>query len=196
MENDTSQRLGTQAVLAILAGLLSGAISAVAVEPVGSVLENVPFLEDTLVGLLSMLGLTAGLTFGIIGAAFGGWRLGFGWRHAALWLCASIVGMSAAFYAAILSFDNAVNSFVVPYLVASPVGALILGGGIVALRPYQAKLKLMASLLVAPTIWAVGVAVALLSRVSDDALSVPWLLALFCGWQTIFLLILALWRRA
>ena len=101
--------------------------------------------------------------------------MGFGWLHAALWLGASIVGMSAAYYVAIVTYDSSLASYVVPYLAASPVGALVLGGGVVALQPYRAKLKLMASLLVAPTIWAVGVAFALMSRVADDALTVPWL---------------------
>ncbi len=196
MAGDNSIDWMTRAAPAVLVGLVSGVISAFAVEPGVQFLEQISFLQDTLVGFLSILGLTAGLCFGVAGAGFGLWRLDYDLRHAALWFVGSIMGMSAAFYAAILFFDNASNQYVLSYLVGSPVGALILGAPIVMFRPYLAKMKLLASLLVVPTLWAVGVAFALMWASSDDALAVPWLLALFCGWQTIYLVILSVWRRA
>ena len=181
-----------------LAGLVSGVISANLVLPGSKILEQVGFLQDTLVGLLSMLALTAGLTFGVIGAVFVALRLRVGPFGAMLWFAASIIGMGAAFYASILIFDNrtAPASYVLPYLVASPIGALILGGAIAAVRPYARKLRLLATLVAAPTAWAVFVAFVMLGATSDDALSVPWMLALFGGWQAIFLGIVAGWRGA
>ncbi len=195
MEHADPQRRNARALLAAGAGLISGIISAVLVEPVAETTENIALLQNTLVGLLSILGLSAGLVFGLVGGLFGRWRLGFEWLHSAMWFVGSIVGMGAAFYVAILTFDREAENYVGPYLLASPVGALVLGGAIVAFRPFAAKMKLLASLLVVPTIWAVGVGVALLNATSDDAMSVPWLIALFCGWQAIFLAILAWWRR-
>lgn len=195
MQHAVPQRRNARALLAAGVGVISGLISAVLVEPVAETTENIAFLQDTLVGLLSILALSSGLVFGIVGGLFGRWRLGFDWLHSAIWFVASVVGMGAAFYVAILTFDRETATYIVPYLSASPVGALVLGGAIVAFRPFAAKLKLLASLLVAPTIWAVGVGVALLNATSDDAMSVPWLIALFCGWQAIFLAILAWWRR-
>ncbi len=199
MTSDISNNWMRKAGPAVLVGLVSGVISAFAVEPGAQILEEISFLQDSLVGLLSILGLTAGLVFGLMGAVFGMVRLGLKLFAAALWLYASIIGMSAAFYVSILTFDNSPDgtaSYVFPYLAASPVGALILGGAIVSVRPYARKPNLLACLVAGPTLWAVAVAGALYGAGSDGALDVPWLLPLFCGWQAIFLTIVTLWRSA
>lgn len=198
MASDTSAEWMKKAIPAVLVGLTSGVVSAFVVEPGTHIVEGIRFLQDTLLGLLSTLGLTTGLTFGAIGAVFGMVRLGLKPFAATVWFCASIIGMGVAFYIALLTVDHrsgGTGVYIVPYLAASPVGALILGGALVSVGAYARNWKLLGCLAAAPTLWAVGVAVAMSVAGTDDALEVPWLLALFCGWQAMFLTIVTLWRR-
>ncbi|WP_224813928.1 hypothetical protein [Hasllibacter sp. MH4015] len=198
MSNSITSRTSGQAVPALAAGALSGIVSALAVEPVAQHLETIPILQDTLVGLLSVMGLSAGLSFGLVGAASGVWRLDFRLRDAGLWLAASILGMAAAFYVSIATFDTGSSApgYVLPYLAGSPLGALILAAPILWLRPFANKMALLATLVGVPTLWAIAIAGAMHVLGTSEALEVPWLMALFCGWQAIYLMILALWRRA
>ncbi|MEX3016405.1 hypothetical protein [Gymnodinialimonas hymeniacidonis] len=197
IQNSADQK--TNVGLAAGAGIVSGIVSGLLLEPAVEVMESLTVLADTLTGILFPMAMSAGLVFGVIGAIFGLSRLGFRPLVAALWFTGSIVGMGAAFYVSILTYDSSNSGgadFIIPYLCASPVGALILGGPLVLLRPYAAKLKLLAALVVLPSLLALGVAVLMGVQQADDALSLSWLIPLYVGWQTLFLTTLAMWRRA
>lgn len=177
--------------LALGVGILSGTVSAFSLDPVMQVFETVA--RDDLFGLLSSFAATAGLSFGVAGAAF----LVAVLRHRALtggvFLLTSMIGMAAAVYVAILAFDNSLNSFMVPYGLASPLGALIVAGPVTMLGQYVRRWRTLGLAMGIPSVWAVGVAAVV---GPDAALEVSGLAALYIGWQASVLAVFATARRA
>lgn len=176
-----------QAIITLLGAVavatLSGYISAITLMPFMDVMEQMG-LGD-LLGILSTFGLTAGLAFGLLGGGFSLWRLRVSPLAAGAFLVASILGMAAATYLAMLSFDNAANDFKLSYLLGSLLGALFVAVPFALLGRFAHPARTIGLAVALPTVWAVGVAASLSN--GDAALEVPGLAALYVGWQVIFL---------
>lgn len=169
-------------LLAIAAAVVSGVISALTLGPVIDLIEA--SISDDLFGLLGSFAVTGGLAFGLCGAAIAVWVLHLTRATAAVFLLTSMFGIAVAVYFAMVSYDNNSNSFVIPYAVGSPLGALIMMGPLAALGLFAHPWRTLSVALVVPTLWAVGVA---LVMDPDAALEVSGLAALYIGWQAIVL---------
>lgn len=167
---------------AIGAATLSGAVSAISLEPAMQLTEVI--VPDEFYGLLTTFAVTAGLAFGLCGAAVAVWAMGGRATGGLVFLLTSMIGIVAAVYLAILSFDNSSDSFILPYALGSPLGALIVAVPFAFAGRFLHPWRVIGLATALPTLWAIGVA----SAVSgDSALEVPWLAALYIGWQAIFL---------
>lgn len=182
-------------IIAAGAGVVSGVISAVTLDPFMQVIEELPWAPQEIWGFLTTFGVSAGLAFGLLGGAFLMLRKGVGAVSAGVFLATSMVGIAAAVYVAILFFDNQVENYILPYLAASPVGALIVAGPLAFLARFERPWRKLVLAVALPTLWAVAVAVAMAALGSDDATDIPWLAALYIGWQALFLMIFAGARR-
>ncbi|MBY4895096.1 hypothetical protein KUL25_20235 [Rhodobacteraceae bacterium N5(2021)] len=176
---------------AIAIALLSGTFSAVTLDPFMQVIEDSGL--DDLAGLLGSFALTAGLSFGLCGAAFTLWRKKVGIGAGAVFVVASMIGMASAVYVAILGYDNATGSFLLPYTLGSPVGALILAVPFAFLGKFATPWRTIALATALPMLWAVGVGAFLNG---DAALNASGLATLYIGWQALFLGVFAAARRA
>ncbi len=172
---------------AIAAAILSGAVSAISLQPVLDVMERGSF--DDLFGILSSFSLTAGLAFGLCGAAVVVWIMGARTAAAAVFCVTSMIGIAAAVYLAMLSYDNTTESFVLSYALGSPLGALIVAVPFAFVARFARPWRTIGLATVLPTLWAVGVAA---SITGEAALEIPGLATLYIGWQVIFLCVFAI----
>ena len=179
-------------LLAILGALLSGALAAVTLEPAIGLVEALGFTED-LLGFLGPFAITAGLMFGVVGVAITTLRLGARPLAGVAFLSASMAGIAAAVYVALLVYDNTTESFVAPYGAGSPIGAVILAIPAVFLTRVTHPWRTIGLLCALPTLWAV--LVALLLPNPDAAFEPMGLASLYIGWQVIFIGTLVLARR-
>lgn len=175
---------------AIAAATLSGTLAAFALEPVMQVVETAEIGD--IPSILVPFALTVGLFFGLLGAAVARWSMGVRWPAAGALFAASMIGMAAAVYAAIMGYDNTTENFVQAYALGSPVGALILAVPFAFLGRFLHPWRTIALAAVLPTLWAMGVGVCF---AGDAAIEVPGLAALYIGWQVLFLGIFATARR-
>lgn len=180
----------TSVLWSIAAAVVSGTISAVTLNPVMQAIERVG-LGD-IVDLLLPFALSAGLAFGICGAAVALWRLKLRAVAGGVFLAMSMVGMAAAVYVAVLTYDNRIGSFVLPYALASPVGALILAVPFAFVGGFAHPGRTVGVATVLPTLWAMGIGAVF---TGDAGLEVPGLAALYIGWQGISLSIFAATRQ-
>lgn len=176
--------IGSGVLWAVAAATLSGGLSAVSLDPAMNIIEELPFLSNDLMGVLLPFSLTAGLAFGVCGAVVARFAMGVRTAGAVAFCLASIVGIAAAVYLAMLVYDNSNDSFVRPYAVGGPLGALILAIPFAFVGRFAQPWRVIGLATLLPTLWAVGVA-ALLD--GDAALEAPGLAVLYIGWQAIFL---------
>ncbi|UWQ95043.1 hypothetical protein K3728_15315 [Rhodobacteraceae bacterium M385] len=175
----------------IAAATLSGWISAAALTPVMDQLERLG-LGD-LSGLLVSFSSTAGIAFGLFGGAllhiFAKQR-----PHVSVaFLVTSMAGIAAAVYVAMVSFSNADPSFILPYGLGSPVGALSVAVPLAFIGRYRTPWTCIGLATLLPTMWAIGVA-AFFDH--DAALELAGLSALYIGWQGLFLAVFVLSPKA
>lgn len=175
----------------LVAATLSGGLSAVTLTPVMDLLERL-LLGETLT-LLSSFSATAGIAFGV----FGGGLLHVLTKQRAyvslVVLLTSMAGIAAAVYVAILSYSTADPSFILPYGLASPVGALIVAVPLGLMARYKSPWICIGLATLLPTIWAIGVAAFI---DPDIALEISGLSALYIGWQGLFLAVFVLSPKA
>lgn len=172
----------TAILWAIAAATLSGVVSAISLEPVMELMER--NRTDDLFGLLSSFAFSAGLAFGLFGAAVAVWSMRVRTAAAVVFLLTSMIGMAAAVYLAMLSFDNTTSSFVLPYASGSPLGALIVAVPFALVSGIAHRWRTIVLATVLPTLWAVGVATVI---DGEAALEVSGLATLYIGWQVAFL---------
>lgn len=171
---------------AIAAATLSGTLAAFTLDPVMQVLEETEIGD--IQGVLTTFALTAGLTFGLLGAAVARWVMDVRWLAASVFFVTSMIGIAAAVYAAIAGYDNSTASFLRSYVIGSPVGALILAVPFAFLGRFQHPWRAIALATVLPTLWAAGVGY---FAHGDPAFEVPVLATLYIGWQVLFLTVFA-----
>lgn len=172
----------TAILWAIAAATLSGVVSAISLEPVMELMER--NRTDDLFGLLSSFAFSAGLAFGLCGAAVAVWSMRVRTAAAVVFLLTTMIGMAAAVYLAMLGFDNTNSSFVLPYALGSPIGALIVAVPFALMSGIARRWRTIALATVLPTLWAVGVATVI---DGEAALEVSGLATLYIGWQVAFL---------
>ena len=194
MSHVPTKRSRTTLWLAGGVGLVTGLLSAVTLNPLGEASDALVWWPGELLGFLSVFALSAGLIYGVLGGGFARLRLGFAWRAVAAFALTSMVGIAAAVYVAMLmmDYDASTPSFAAPYLAASPVGALIMAVPVVVLAQIARPVWVVVRIVALTTAWSLAVAVAL---GTGEALSVPWLMALFAGWQALFLVGIAAAER-
>ncbi|MEJ6392389.1 hypothetical protein V8J82_03925 [Gymnodinialimonas sp. 2305UL16-5] len=178
-------------LLAVFCGVLTGALSSWAIEPVSDLRLSIPGLPSDAFPIATPLSIAAGVPFGLLGALFV-WRvLRFTLPQVLLFSVLSIVGMFAAAEAATWAFLIPLppfdESFFLAYLAASPIGALILAGPMMLWRRGAGALQTLWRAVAWPTGAALLVAFTMVAMGSDDALNLPWSAALFCSWQALFL---------
>ncbi|MEJ6391457.1 hypothetical protein [Gymnodinialimonas ulvae] len=180
-------------------GLVTGLLSALSLNPLGEFSGTLPWWPGEMLGFMSIFALSAGLIYGVLGGGFARLRLRFSKVAVAVFALTSVGGIAAAVYAAILAMgpEAAQDNFIVPYLAGGVVGGLIMAVPMVLIARLARPLWVAGRATLLTTGWSVGVATAMAVLGVDDALSVPWLLVLFCGWQALFLMqIAAADRRA
>lgn len=176
----------TSVLWAIAAVVMSGMIAAATLKPVIQVAEASGI--DGIVMFLSAFGLTAGLAFGLLGAAFARWQLKVSPRAGAVFILMSVLGMAAAVYVAALSIHDNTESLLRPYVVGSPVGAALLAAPFAILGRFAHPWRTTGLAIALPTLWAAGLGAVVHV---DAALEMPGLAALYIGWQGIFLIVFA-----
>ncbi len=194
MPDTSANPLVTDRIWAAGVGIVSGAVSAAIFRPLTETTSRLSWFPEELSGFLGIFVLSAGIVFGVLGAAFGLWRKVFGPLGGVTFFATSMAGIWAAVYAAVLTFDSASGSlanYYIPYLIGSPIGALIMIVPIALLARFQQPGKAIVLATLLPTIWSVGVAVVMNAFGSDAAIAFPWLHALFIGWQALFLMVMA-----
>ncbi|MEM7724505.1 MAG: hypothetical protein AAF376_19360 [Pseudomonadota bacterium] len=182
---------------ALCIGLLSGIVSTFLLEPVLS-FDWSSLLVRTYGDRISLqlsLALSAGLPFGLIGAAYLWWRKSIGWPMGLIFVALSMVGMFAAVEVAIQVFvmnDDPNDLTLVPsYLAASLVGAgIVMGGSVLIARLKNWRFMMLHGLLW-PTVASLLVAVAIVASQAENLFDPPWSVLLFCGWQAAFLAVLS-----
>lgn len=180
----------TAPLWAIAAAVLSGGVSAIALDPVMQAVETLGL--DDLFGLLSTFAITAGLAFGLLGGAVLLKVAKLPPRVVAVFMGTSMIGMAAAVYVAMISFNNTTENFVTSYAIGSPLGALIVVVPLAFLGPLVHPWRWIAIATVLPTLWAMAVAA---TFPGDAAMEVPGLAALYIGWQAIVLTTFVMARR-
>ncbi|WP_341862485.1 hypothetical protein [Gymnodinialimonas sp. 57CJ19] len=175
----------------IVAATLSGGLSAAALTPVMDKLQGLGL--DDLLGLLVSFASTAGIAFGLVGGAL---LHVFAKQRAVvslLFLVTSMAGIAGAVYVAIIFFDHADPSFILPYGLASPVGTLSVAVPLAFVARYRAPWTCIGLATLLPTGWAIGVA-AFFDH--DVALEFAGLSALYIGWQALLLAVFVLSPKA
>lgn len=167
---------------AVAAAILSGSISAVTLNPMMDIMEQSG--GDDLFALLSSFAFSAGLAFGLCGGAVALRVMRIRTAGVAVFVLTSMIGIAAAVYVAMMSFDNSTDSFLLPYSLGSPVGALIVAIPFAFVGRFANPWRTAGLATVLSTVWAVGVALVV---DADAALEIPGLAALYIGWQAIFL---------
>lgn len=174
----------------LVAATLSGGLSAVALAPTMDLLERLT-RGDTLT-LLASFAFTAGIVFGLIGGAllhiFAKQRP----LVSLVFLLSSVAGIAVAVYVAIILYSAADPSFILPYSLASPVGALTVSVPLAFMARYRAPWACIGLATLLPTMWAIGVATFF---DPDMALEISGISALYIGWQGVFLAVFVLSPR-
>lgn len=189
--------VGNHAIWAALVGVVSATVSASLVVPSldmsGAVRDALGLVRD-IFPLSLPLAISAGCAFAVLGGLYLAIAL-----RARIALClafalSSILGMFLAAETATWAFvavdGVSTGLFVAAYAPASIVGALVLIVPTAWLAGRTGFRGVVGRGTTFATVWAIGLAL-VMTAASGEPLEMPWILALFAGWQSIALSYLA-----